>query len=64
MGLLYLYLFYILLRVLLSTFMKDAAFWDVKRRKFNDVSKETVAEIVHTEEGSNHNPFPEILLTL
>ena len=44
--------------------MKDAAFWDVKRRKFNDVSKETVAEIVHTEEGSNHNPFPEILLTL
>jgi hypothetical protein len=34
---------YILLRVLLSTFIKDAIFWDVERRRFIEVSKETVA---------------------
>jgi len=35
---------YILLRVLLSAFMNDAIFWDVKRLEFIDISKETVAE--------------------
>jgi hypothetical protein len=54
---------YFLLRVMLSTFMKDAIFWDVARRRFFEVSKETVAEILHTEEGSKHKPFPEIFLS-
>jgi len=39
--------------------MKDAIFWGVERRKFIEVSKETVAKILHTEEGSNHNSFPK-----
>ena len=43
--------------------MKDAIFWDVARRRFFEVSKETVAEILHTEEGSKHKPFPEIFLS-
>jgi len=43
--------------------MQDAIFWDVKRRKFVEVSKETVAEIMYTEERGNHNLFPEFFLS-
>jgi hypothetical protein len=53
---------YILLIDLLSAFRKDANFWDAKRRNFVEVSKENVVRIVQTEEGGNHNTFPEIFL--